>query len=211
MKKIIGIYLAAGNSSRMGTCKLSLPLGGKSLGAFALDEIISSKVDHLLIITKEKKEIPWLESSEILRMFPDKWEIVESEHSNKGQSNSLRVGIAMAKKLEAHSVIVFLADQPFIMRETINELISTANNEFEYVGSSVNGILKPPILFRGTVLNKLLEIDGDTGARSLLKKNVFSGRSIEVDKNQLYDIDTVANYNYAENTLFLKKVGANDG
>lgn len=201
MKKIIGIYLAAGNSSRMGSCKLSLSLGEKSLGAFALDEIIASKVDYLLIITKEKGEIPWVENSKVLKIFPDKWEIVVSEHSNRGQSNSLRVGITRAVQLEAESVIVFLADQPFISRNTIGKLIATLNNEIEYVASSENGILKPPILFRDTVFKKLLEIDGDTGARSLLKKNALSGETIEVDKNQLYDIDTVDNYNYVKNTL----------
>ncbi|MBM7603654.1 molybdenum cofactor cytidylyltransferase [Metabacillus crassostreae] len=205
MKKIIGIYLAAGNSNRMGTCKLSLPLGGKPLGSFALAEILASKIDYLLIITKEKGEILWFESSGALQLFPDKWEIVLSEDSNKGQSYSLRVGITMAEQLKAHAVIVLLADQPFIKKETINELIMTFNNEIEYVASSEDGVMKPPILFRDTVLERLLEIEGDMGARSLLKTNALSGKIIDVDKKQLYDIDTIENYDYAKKTLLAKR------
>ncbi|WP_226668490.1 NTP transferase domain-containing protein [Metabacillus litoralis] len=201
MKKIIGIYLAAGNSSRMGTCKLSLPFGKETLGTFALNEIMSSMVDYLLIITKKQEGISWLRNSRSLQSSSDKWECVVNEHSSEGQSNSLRLGVLRAMQLNAKSVIVFLADQPFITLERINKLILTSKHVEDYVASSIHGVLKPPILFHDTVFDQLLKISGDQGARSLLKKSIFLGKNVEGEKNELFDIDTLGNYFYAKNNL----------
>ena len=47
--KVVGIYLAAGKSQRMGTPnKLALPVGKMSLGSLALETALKSSLDKVL-------------------------------------------------------------------------------------------------------------------------------------------------------------------
>lgn len=197
MKKIIGIYLAAGKSKRMGKCKLSLPLAVKPLGAIALKEIIQSNIDHLLVVTNNLSA-GWLTSADALRFYSNKWENIVSLQAHLGQSYSLRTGISRATQLGADSVIVFLADQPFVTARMINLLINEANSEHAYVASSDGGVLKPPILFNQKAFAELMTIRGDEGARSLLRDCAFTGTSITMSSDQLFDIDTIEEYEYAK-------------
>jgi molybdenum cofactor cytidylyltransferase len=200
MKRIIGIYLAAGKSKRMGKCKLSLPLAVKPLGTIALKEIIKSNIDHLLIVTNDFRAY-WLDSAEDLRTYSTKWENVVSLQAHLGQSYSLRTGIIRAKQLGADSVIVFLADQPFVTTSMINRLINEAESEHAYVASSDGEIVKPPILFHKKVFDDLMSIKGDKGARSLLSNGTLSGMSIKMSSDHLFDIDTIEEYEYAKSNL----------
>ena len=51
--KITGVYLAAGSSSRMGSNKLALPVGTKTLGSLAVQTALKTPLDQIYIITKE--------------------------------------------------------------------------------------------------------------------------------------------------------------
>jgi molybdenum cofactor cytidylyltransferase len=196
MKNIIGIYLAAGSSKRMGKCKLSLPLSVKPLGTIALKEIMQSNIDHFLVVTNDFNAV-WLNSADDLHAYPNKWENIVSLQAHLGQSFSLKSGIRRALQLGAESIVVFLADQPFVTSGLINRLINEARNEHDYVASAVGGVLKPPIIFNLKALAKIMTIRGDEGARSLLKNGTLTGTSIEVNSDQLFDIDTVEDYEYA--------------
>lgn len=208
MKRIVGIYLAAGKSMRMGKCKLSLPLAVKPLGTIALKEIIQSNIDHLLVVTKDFRS-DWLNSAEALRSYSkSKWENIVSLQAHLGQSYSLRTGILRAKQLGAESVIVFLADQPFVTSSMINRLINEAKSEHAYVASSDGGVLKPPILFNQKAFAELMTISGDEGARSLLRNDALYGTSLTMSSDQLFDIDTIEEYEYAK-SFYLKSSNMN--
>ena len=197
MKRIIGIYLAAGKSKRMGMCKLSLPLSVKPLGTIALAEIMKSNIDHLLIVTNDIKA-SWLNSADVLRTYATKWENIISLQSHLGQSYSLRTGIRRAVQLGAESVIVFLADQPFVTTSIINRLINEAESEYAYVASSDGEIIKPPIIFHKKAFKELMAINGDKGARGLLKNGALKGMSIAMSSEHVFDIDTIEEYEYAK-------------
>ncbi|MBZ5751621.1 nucleotidyltransferase family protein [Metabacillus rhizolycopersici] len=204
MKEIIGIYLAAGKSRRMGKCKLSLPLAVKPLGTIALKEIMQSNIDHLLVVTNDIRA-DWLNSADVLRAYLNKWENIVCLQAHLGQSYSLRTGIRRAEQLGAKSVIVFLADQPFVTSKMINLVINEARNDHVYVASSDGKVLKPPILFNEKAFDELMIINGDQGARSLLRKGTFSGTSIQMSPDYLFDIDTVEEYEYAK-TYYLGNI-----
>ena len=55
MMKVIGIYLAAGDSRRMGTNKLLLDIGGIPLGSLALQAALESKVHQVLARTRRNR------------------------------------------------------------------------------------------------------------------------------------------------------------
>lgn len=49
---IIGVFLAAGKSKRMGQNKLALPLKGETIGSLSLKNALLSRLDHVLIIER---------------------------------------------------------------------------------------------------------------------------------------------------------------
>ena len=116
--KIIGIYLAAGNSSRMGSHKLALPVGTMTVGSLALETALKSPLDEIYIITKETDDVDWLP----VEMKSDaKCTIIKCSSAHEGQSESLRCGIQRAQANRADAVIVMLADQPFITIQMIKK------------------------------------------------------------------------------------------
>lgn len=209
MKRIVGIYLAAGKSERMGKCKLSLPLNAKPLGTMALQEIIKSNIDHLLIVTNDYRA-SWLNSADFLRTYSAKWENIVSLQAHLGQSYSLCTGIRRANQLGAESIIVFLADQPFVKTSMINRLINEAVNEHAYVASFDGKNVMPPVLFHKHVFDDLMSITGDKGARSLLRNGSLKGVSVKMCSDYLIDIDTIEEYEHAKSyfSSFLDQINS---
>jgi len=192
---IVGIYLAAGKSKRMGTAKLELPLNGKSLGSLALEVAIGSRIDKVLVITKEDDPLTWVDSSLTETPLQQKWNHVLCKNAGTGQSASLQCGVRAAMKLEATAVIVILADQPYITTGLLNQLIDTyKENKAPYVASVFKGIMKPPILIDASLFTKIFALKGDEGARRLFSNGLL-GIKIEHDDDKLFfDVDTPIDY-----------------
>lgn len=192
--RIIGIYLAAGRSSRMGKKnKLDLPLLDDCLGSIALKTIMQTDLDFTIVITPTSEVPSWITPPLLLNK---KWCSFLCTEAEKGQAYSLRCGVMKAMSMEADAVIVFLADQPLISRQIIHQLIHTytSNRDLEVVASSFNGISRPPILFSHQAFPKLLELEGDIGARQLLKK---SKRKVCIEFNDevpFMDVDNEEDY-----------------
>ena len=116
--KIVGIYLTAGNSSRMGTNKLALHVGTMTVGSLALETALKSQLDEIYIITKDTDDTDWLPEE----MKSDaRCTIIKCSTAHEGQSESLRCGIQQAQADQADAVIVMLADQPFITVQMLEE------------------------------------------------------------------------------------------
>ena len=202
--KVVGIYLAAGKSQRMGTNKLELPVGKMSLGSLALETAIKSSLDKVIIITREDDDVSWIP---IEMRENGKVTIVRCSTADEGQSESLRCGIREAQADEADAVMVMLADQPFIMVLMINEIIACMKKtpSCNYVAASHNHLLMPPVLFAAKIFPELLNLSGDTGARALLRgESLHMGRRLPCADQRLYfDVDTTEDY---EKLLSITKI-----
>lgn len=99
--------------------------------------------------------------------------------------------------MQAEAVMIILADQPFVTREIIDHIISLYKKEKpNYVASSSNGVLCPPVLFNSTLFPALYQLNGDEGARSILKNN-SKGLTVEFNEGKSFqDIDTPTQYRY---------------
>ncbi|WP_339145926.1 MULTISPECIES: NTP transferase domain-containing protein [unclassified Sutcliffiella] len=194
---IFGIYLAAGQSKRMGCPKLSLPLGDRPLGSIALETAISSSLDSIVVVTNEHDSLSWLPSYFFLEHFKKNWIHTRCKESAQGQAESLKCGLKTAQKMQAEAVMIILADQPFVTREIIDHIISLYKKEKpNYVASSSNGVLCPPVLFNSTLFPALYQLNGDEGARSILKNN-SKGLTVEFNEGKSFqDIDTPTQYRY---------------
>ena len=193
--KIVGIYLAAGNSSRMGSHKLALPVGTMTVGSLALETALKSPLDEIYIITKETDDADWLP----MEMKSDpKCTIIKCSTAHEGQSESLRCGIQRAQANHADAVIVMLADQPFITIQMIKEMIACIkdNPNSRFVATTYEQSIIPPVLFSSSMYNELLMLRGDKGARTILQGDFLrKGRLLPcTDKKLVFDVDTKADY-----------------
>lgn len=190
---IIGLYLAAGQSKRMGRHKLSLPLGTDCLGSVALKTILQSNIHFTIVVTNPSDKLTWISPS--LKDDP-RWCSITCSDAWKGQAYSLRSGIRHALLFRADAIIICLADQPFITKNMINQLIEEydSNRDLEIVASSFEKITRPPILFSKKLFSELLLIEGDRGAKELLKSRKQLERLEFHDSYSFLDVDDEIDY-----------------
>ncbi len=118
---VAGIILAAGESRRIGTSKLHLPLGNKSVIEWVLEAVTSSRLERVILVIRPGDE-------EILQIG-EKWnvEIVSNPDYRKGMSTTIQKGLIQLNS--QHKIIdgfcLILGDQPFINSEILNQLIDS--------------------------------------------------------------------------------------
>ncbi|MBE1556102.1 nucleotidyltransferase family protein [Sporosarcina limicola] len=192
--KIAGIYLAAGNSSRMGSDKLALPVGTMTVGSLALETALKSLLDEVYIITNTA-EAKWLPDA---MKSNEKVTILTCSTANDGQSESLRCGIEQAQIEQMDAVIVMLADQPFITVQMLEKMITCMkkNPSCRFVATTYEQTITPPVLFSSAMYPDLLKLRGDKGARALLQGDFLQTGKLYpcTDKRLVFDIDTKEDY-----------------
>lgn len=193
---IWGIYLAAGQSRRMGHPKLVLPLDHKPLGSIALEAAIDSNLDGIVVVTHKDDPLEWI-PPRLFKPHLKKWVHAPSELSTKGQAESIKCGLRAAYDLRAEAVLILLADQPFVTARMINHIVSLYNKEkVHFVTASYKKIARPPVLFDSCLFPELLKLHGDEGARRLIQDGLGTrGLAIEyIDAKPFIDIDTPLDY-----------------
>lgn len=191
--KIAGIYLAAGNSSRMGSNKLALPVGTMTVGSLALETTLKSSLDKVYIITKDEDVVDWL-PAEMKR--DARCSFIKCPVADNGQAESLRYGIHQALTDRMDAVIVILADQPFITVQMLEEMIACMkyNPTCRFVATTFEQTIMPPVLFSSSIYTELLELRSDNELKAILHGDILQkGKLIHcADKRLVFDVDTEA-------------------
>lgn len=197
-KRIIAVYLAAGKSSRMGTNKLSLSLGKTTVGSFGLQAALQSMLHHVIVVTKAEDTLNWIDPVFFSSGMRKRWTCIACPEDGKGQAYSLRCGLEEGKRMKADGIMILLADQPFVPAQMINDLIDgyETHQNVPFVAANFRSILRPPVLFSPDLFPSLMRLEGDEGARNLLRRGaVMKGMSIEyMDERAFYDVDTKEDY-----------------
>ncbi|CAH2712998.1 Purine catabolism protein PucB [Neobacillus rhizosphaerae] len=192
--RLVGIYLAAGKSSRMGSQKLNLPVANHYLGSMALLAALESRLDVTIAVTRKGDSLRWLTPFSKRKNL----RVLACEDADKGQSASLKAGVKAAADLAATGVVVLLADQPFVTIEMINKLVDESRTfqDYAYISYLHRGIPKPPVYFSNCLFPIITELEGDQGARNLIRgADKFSGKRMESEKDvSFFDVDTNEDY-----------------
>jgi molybdenum cofactor cytidylyltransferase len=199
MKRVVGIYLAAGLSTRMGCDKLALPLGGMLLGSRALYAAIYSPLQKTMVVSREENDAPsWIDP--VLRQWPwsQRWQAVHCPTATEGQAHSLQCGLSEAIDCAADAVIILLSDQPFITPAMLSCLIEHySRSKVAYVAARRLGCdyPQPPVILDRELFPELFKLQGDAGARRLLRNEAIPGHVVDFDDPTLfYDVDTMKQY-----------------
>ena len=193
-KKLTAIYLAAGNSCRMGRNKLALPLGHSFLGCKALQTAIDVHLfEKIFVIIKAADPLKWLLPLEKL----DSLVFVPIHESTEGFSVSLKKGIEHVMDSGADGAMILLADQPFITKDILRQLVAVFQDDTDcsFVAASHQEIIQPPLIVSKVLFSEFKRLRGDEGARKLFRdSNERKGITIDVQKEFLTDIDTYEEY-----------------
>ena len=110
---------------------------------------------------------------------------VQNGAPEEGMSGSVVLGVAAARALGCAAVVVALADMPRVTATHIYRLFDAADGPEAVVASS-NGVHPtPPALFGAGQFDTLLKLEGDAGARDLIR----AGRRVIASEAELLDID----------------------
>ena len=179
---IAGIVLAAGESRRMGQPKQLMHVGLFTMLNRVVDAALGSKLDAVYVVLGHLAD----EIEGTLR-DPSAITVIRNTEYKEGMAASVRAGVA-ALPSGCDAAMFLLADQPFITRQVIDQLLpnSTPNN---IVAPSLAGERKNPTVFGRDFFPELLQLTGDTGGRSVLQAHSEALVLVELAEDYR-DVDT---------------------
>ncbi len=181
------VLLAAGRSGRLGTPKQMLVYEGKTLLRHSVDAALGTGMQPVLVVlgalhSQMEKE---LESAKGIR-------IVLNNGWEEGMASSIRAGVeaAMQMEKELDGLIIMVCDQPFITKELLQALFQKHQDTGKpIVASSYGENIGVPALFDKQFFSRLLLLEGDTGARKLMKDKAEQTAVVQFPQGAT-DIDT---------------------
>jgi len=185
---VSAILLAAGESQRMGRPKQLLPFGSSTILGKTIDNLLSSRADEVIVVLGTR-------AGAMKQVIAGRQvKVVVNPDYREGMSTSLIAGLEHVDS-KAQWVMVALADQPLIDKDTYNRLIEGA------LGCDM-GIILPtyrskrgnPVIFSIKYKDELLGLEGDLGGREILKKHpddilevAVGSEGVTIDINNLDD------------------------
>ena len=184
-----GVVLAAGASTRMGTQKLLLPLGGEPLVRHAVRNVCEAGFDEVLVVVGFQHA----DVVAALDGLPVRHAVNPDFASGMGSSFRTAVG-----HLPASDAAMFaLADQPFVSANEYRTVRETFERELSgIVGSRFGEVTAPPHLFVREFFPELAVLVH--GARPVLQRHADRMVIVQFPAALLTDIDTPDDYELAK-------------
>lgn len=205
---ISAVVLAAGASTRMGTNKLLLSLGGEPIVRRTTRQVCDAGYDEVLVVLGRDAE----RTRAALDGLPCRFAVnVDYE---TGMGSSFRTAIAHLGDSDA--AMVALADQPFVTSDQYRRLhaaYTAAPTTAPPAGTSAGAgataplivsvrygdVVAPPHLFARALFADLARLTH--GAKPLLIREAAASIVLEFPPDQLVDIDTPEDYDRAQQRL----------
>ena len=192
---ISAILLAAGESKRMeGENKLIKEINGIPLIKHAIKNILGSAIDELIIILGHEKLL-----IENIITKNKKIKFIYNENYKNGISSSIKIGLNHISK-NSEAFFICLGDMPNVNQNIYNKLIKSKHNyNKKLISDRKKEIIIPvfeekegnPILFSRFMREKIMNIDGDYGAKKIIEENKNKILYVPIKSNGItLDFDT---------------------
>jgi len=185
---ITAILLAAGTSTRMGANnKLLEPLHGKPLFLYALDALLASAIEHIVLVTGH-------EANRIEQVMGQrKVTVVHNAKYKQGMTSSIQVGIE-ACPANCAGYLICLGDMPHLTPQAINLLLQAYHdqgNTMAIVQPTYNNRPGNPVLFGRSYRQELLQHTEPEGCKGVVQANRPNVVRLPLQaKGVLIDVDT---------------------
>jgi molybdenum cofactor cytidylyltransferase len=182
---VVGILLAAGKGRRFdpsGVCnKLLEQVGGEAVAVASARAMLAVLPQVIAVVPSEHGAV-----ATALRAIG--CQVSACPHAARGMAASLAHGLRHAP---AQGWIIALADMPYVERATIAALRGALENGAGIAAPVMDGRRGNPVAFGALHLAELLALEGDQGARALLKVHAVTEIAVN-DPGIFRDIDTAA-------------------
>jgi molybdenum cofactor cytidylyltransferase len=194
MNEIWAVILAAGKSERMGSPKMLLPFGNKTMLACVIGNVVNSDTDRTMVVLGAENE----KITEVVN--ESGVDYCNNQNFNQGMLSSVKCGLQNIPD-DFRAALIFPGDQPLIRSSTVNLLIE------RYFASS-KGIIIPlysrkrghPLLIDRKYREEIIKLDISQSLRSLSEKFPDDVLEIETDdEGILKDFDTPEEYRFEIN------------
>ena len=199
---ISSILLAAGESSRMkGENKLIKKIKGIPLINYSIKNILASSVDEIVVVTGYESE-----KVENIIGKHKKIKFVYNKDFKNGISSSIKKGLnTISNKAEAF--FICLGDMPNVNQNIYNKLIKSRFNynkklrlehKKEIIIPTFDGKNGNPVLFSKFMKDKIMLIEGDSGAKNIIELNKNKVLNVSFDNEAvILDFDIQEHFNFS--------------
>ncbi len=162
-KLIGGLVLAAGAGTRFGGGKLLAPLHGRPVLEHALRALAAATgIDRRIVVlgydalrVRERVDLCGAEA-----IVCADWQ--------QGQSATLRAGVSALQ--DCNAVIVLLGDQPGVSAAAIEAVLAAREADIQAIRAAYSGQPGHPVLLERSLFAAVQVLEGDVGARELLRR-----------------------------------------
>jgi molybdenum cofactor cytidylyltransferase len=183
------VLLAAGRASRMGeggSHKLLAEFGGIPLVRRSASTALMSGASAVIAVTGHRHD-------EIGQALSDlALEQVYNPDYASGMASSLVAGVGTQAAQQADGVLVMLADMPGVTSDDLKTLVAAfrqANGQ-AIVRAVSGGKRGNPVILPRTVLNAVMRLEGDVGARHIIETSGLPVIDVDIGEAAHLDVDT---------------------
>lgn len=188
MSKTGIVILAAGSSTRMGEPKQLMKYKDKTFLQHIIDEAIEAHLKPVICVTGSQSDLI-TNSISIMGVL-----IVYNEHWSEGMGSGISAGIKQLLPTEVDSVILAVSDQPYVSADLFRTMVGWKEKSGKgIVACTYAGTLGTPVLFTRDYFDRLQSLNGDQGAKNIVKLNLPDVCPVEFEKGNV-DIDTKQDY-----------------
>jgi molybdenum cofactor cytidylyltransferase len=177
---IAAVVLAAGASKRLGRPKQTLVLDGQTLVERAARVAMRAGLSPVIVVVR-----PMAEFTSALRKIG--CVVVPNDQADEGMAASIRAGVLEA--MGTNGLVIMTCDQIAVSVEHLRALYVESER---MTGSLYAGRIGIPAYFPATRYAELMELHGDSGARTMLH-----GVTTVQDEALALDVDTEADWDRA--------------
>lgn len=180
------MILAAGRSSRLGVSKQLLEYEGEPLIRRAARSAFEAGINSVFVVlgADAANMSAALSGLPVTQVINDEWQ--------SGIASSLRAGVKEIRSCYRHDgILVTVVDQPFVTPTALARLIAAFDESHRLIASAYSNTVGVPAIFGKEFFDDLENLEGDTGASSLLRERSAPVTTVALPEAEL-DIDTKA-------------------